>query len=89
MSTFEGFEGFEPVFGSAQGKLEPPATRDLLPFLFCLRAKDSDHLVIHVTDFHANTWYADMSTEFLEDLVGTHLLILIFSLIIPHSFVSL
>lgn len=61
-------EGFEPVFGEARGQLDS-ATLHHLPFLFYLRAKGSDHLLIHVTDFHGNTWYANMSTDFLEDLV--------------------
>ncbi|KAG0621416.1 hypothetical protein M758_3G018200 [Ceratodon purpureus] len=67
MSTFEGFE---PIFGAAQGQLETATSHGpaQLPFLLCLRASDSDHLVIHVTDFHANTWCANMSTEFLDDL---------------------
>ncbi|XP_024382031.1 uncharacterized protein [Physcomitrium patens] len=62
------FGGFEPVFGKAQGRLESSPSHDLLPFLFYLRAKNSDHLLIHLTDFHANTWYSDMSTEYLEDM---------------------
>lgn len=61
------FKGFEPVFGAAQGQLEPPAIHDLLPFLFYLRATDSDHLLLQITDFHANTWYADMSIEYMEE----------------------
>lgn len=65
------FGGFEPVFGKAQGRLESSPSHDLLPFLFYLRAKNSDHLLIHLTDFHANTWYSDMSTEYLEDMGQT------------------
>lgn len=69
-SAMTTFEGFEAVFGAAEGQLEHPSNHDLvlLPFLFYLRADDGDHLLVHVTDFHANTWFADMSTEYLEDL---------------------
>lgn len=69
LSAMTAFGGFEPVFGKAQGRLESSPSHDLLPFLFYLRAKNSDHLLIHLTDFHANTWYSDMSTEYLEDMV--------------------
>jgi hypothetical protein len=76
-SAMSPFEGFEPIFGAAQGQLELRTSHDELllpPFLLCVRARDGDHLVIHVTDFHANTWHADMSTEFLEDLVHNFIL---------------
>ena len=62
------FEGFDPVFGVADGQLDS-TSQDLLPFLFYLRAGNGNHLTVHVTDFHANTWWANMSTEDLEDLV--------------------
>lgn len=64
-------EGFEPVFGSAQLESSSSSSSvDADPmFLFCLQPKGDDHLEVYVTDFHANTWYCDMSTEFLEDKV--------------------
>lgn len=65
-------EGFEPVFGSAQleSSSSSSSSVDADPkFLFCLQPKGDDHLEVYVTDFHANTWWCDMSTEFLEDKV--------------------
>jgi hypothetical protein len=66
-------EGFEPVFGSAQLESSSSSSASSVAadpmFLFCLQPKGDDHLQVYVTDFHANTWYCDMSTEFLEDKV--------------------
>ncbi|KAG0622307.1 hypothetical protein M758_3G088700 [Ceratodon purpureus] len=63
------FEGFEPVFGAGLGQLDSPTGHDaLLSSLSYLGASDSDHLEMHATDFRVNTWFADMRTEFLEDL---------------------
>ncbi|KAG0582800.1 hypothetical protein KC19_3G087000 [Ceratodon purpureus] len=63
------FEGFEPVFGAGLGQLDSPTGHDaLLSSLSYLGASDSDHPEMHATDFRASTWFADMSTEFLEDL---------------------
>lgn len=67
-SAMSTFEGFEPIFGAAEGQLVCATSGEALTFLFYLREGGSEHLVIHVTDFHANTWYAELSTEFLEDL---------------------
>jgi len=67
------FQDFEPIF--AQPKLEwkpPPHTSSppLRPFLFHAHAPHSSHLVIHVTDFHSDTWEAHLSVSSLEDIVS-------------------
>lgn len=66
------FQDFEPIF--AQPKLEwkpPPHTSSppLRPFLFHAHAPHSSHLVIHVTDFHSDTWEAHLSVSSLEDIM--------------------
>lgn len=63
------FEDFEPIFGKP--KVESAhSSHPLRPFLFHAYAPDSSHLVIHVTDFHSDTWEARLSISLLEDIVS-------------------
>lgn len=63
-------EGFDPIYGAAQGQLEASPSQALLPFVFCMRAKDDYHLQINITDFHTNTWQVELTIEDLEDKVS-------------------
>jgi len=53
----------------------------LHPFLFHARAPHCSHLVIHVTDFHSDTWEAHLSVSSFKDIVS------ILSLNHPHLFI--
>jgi hypothetical protein len=46
----------------------------LRPFPFHAYAPHSSHILIHVTDFHSNTWEANLSVLLLEDIVSKKLL---------------
>jgi len=67
------FQDFEPIFAEPKLEWKPPHTSQshpLRPFLFHVHAPDSSHLVIHVTDFHSDTWEAHLSVSSLEDIVS-------------------
>lgn len=66
------FQDFEPIFAELKLEWKPPHTcqsHPSRPFLFHVHAPDSSHLVIHVTDFHSDTWEAHLSVSSLEDIM--------------------
>ena len=77
MDSQKSLEGFEPVFGEAEGALEEESIPcALLPFVFYLHstisASDRSRirlLRLQVTDFHSNTWQTIQTSDLLEDLV--------------------
>lgn len=64
------FQHFEPIFAEPKLELKPHTSSPLRPFLFHAYAPDSSHLLIHVTDFHTDTWEAHLSISLLEDIVS-------------------
>ena len=73
----QSLEGFEPVFGAAEGALEEESIPcALLPFVFYLHStisacdrRRNRLLRLQVTDFHSNTWQIIQTTDLLDDLV--------------------
>ncbi|KAI5071114.1 hypothetical protein GOP47_0013365, partial [Adiantum capillus-veneris] len=61
-------EGFNAVFGQAEGSLEEAVPCALLPFVFLLHSSDGKNLRFHISDFHSNTWQAVRTPELLEEL---------------------
>lgn len=64
------FQDFDPIFGEPKVECAPHSSCQLRSFLFHAYAPDSSHLVIHVTDFHSDTWEAHLSLSLLEDIVS-------------------
>ncbi|XP_061346876.1 uncharacterized protein LOC133292479 [Gastrolobium bilobum] len=62
------FEDFDPIFCEPKVERAAHSSCPLHPFLFHAYAPDSSHLVIHVTDFHSDTWEAQLSVSLLEDI---------------------
>lgn len=70
MGSEPTLEGFEPVYGRAEGQQpEAAVPHAMLPFIFALRSPDASHIHLLATDFHSNTWHALKSLEQLEWLV--------------------
>lgn len=78
------FENFEPIFGESKVDSTTQSSSPLPQFLLHAYASDYSHLVIHVTDFHSDTWEAQLSVSRLEDIVS----ILTNLLLIPVSALS-
>jgi hypothetical protein len=70
------FQDFEPIFAEPKLEWKPhtSSSSSLRPFLFHAYAPHSSHLIIHVTDFHSDTWEANLSVSLLEDIVSKKLL---------------
>lgn len=64
------FQDFEPIFAEPKLEWKPHCSHPLRPFLFHVHPPDSSHLVIHVTNFHSDTWEAHLSVSSLEDIVS-------------------
>lgn len=64
------FEDFDPIFGEPKVEWATHSSCPLRPFMFHAYAPDSSHLLIHVTDFHSETWEAHLSVSMLEDIVS-------------------
>ncbi|OIW17819.1 hypothetical protein TanjilG_02447 [Lupinus angustifolius] len=62
------FENLEPIFGEPKVEWVGHSSCPLRPFLFHVYVPDSFHLVIHVTDFHSDTWGVHLSISMLEDI---------------------
>ncbi|KAK2384877.1 U2 small nuclear ribonucleoprotein auxiliary factor protein [Trifolium repens] len=63
------FQDFEPIFAEPKLEWKPhTSSSSLRPFLFHAYAPHSSHLIIHVTDFHSDTWEANLSVSLLEDI---------------------
>ncbi|XP_054806472.1 uncharacterized protein LOC129309114 [Prosopis cineraria] len=62
------FEDFEPIFCEPQVEFSAQSSFPLPQFLLHAYAPVSSHLVIHVTDFHSDTWEAPLSVSRLEDI---------------------
>ncbi|KAI4317084.1 hypothetical protein L6164_024993 [Bauhinia variegata] len=66
------FKELQSIFGEPKLEWIPHAhsqgSRPSHRFLFHVYAPGSSHLIIHVTDFHSNTWEAHLSVLQLEDI---------------------
>ena len=62
------FEDFSPIFGEPKVEWAAQGSCPLHRFLFHAYAPASSHILIRVTDFHSNTWEANLSLMLLEDI---------------------
>lgn len=62
------FEDLEPIFCEPKVEFSAQTSSPLHQFLLHTYAPDSSHLVILATDFHSETWEANLSVSRLEDI---------------------